>query len=157
MPNNQDEKMDDWEMDGVVYGNFIVEVDDPGPPPETTSAHQNIVEWLKGICNGDQPTLRIAEYQFGLFEGEGYTICLYGTNTYQVSANHTANRIEFTPKEMYFALPGKQYPLLDRTQLLEHISAELTAFINSDTFQQSFLMSAESIKADWLGEIWPNK
>jgi hypothetical protein len=94
-----------------------------------------------------------------LFEGEdNYTLCFAGTNTYEISPDHTATRIDFAPTDMYFSLPQSEYKGLKREQVLERLTSRLKEFTTTDKFNHSFLSEAKSIVTDWTGgSIWQNK
>jgi hypothetical protein len=132
------------------------EEDSPDPPPPGfTTRFKNLQEWLLNVCANDKPQKPIATYNFALFEGSGrYTLCLTGTNTYAVSPGSTAIRIDFTPKDMYFTLPGSEYAHLERDKVLTRLTSQLHEFITTDKFKQSFLGEAKSITTDWKGQIW---
>jgi len=130
------------------------DVTEPAPPGFTTR-FKNLQEWLVNICENEKPPKPIATFRFGLFQGQDeYILCLTGTNTYEVSADHTATRIEFSPKDMYFILPKAAYQNVEREKILERLTTQLKEFTESNTFKQSFLSGATSITTDWKGEIW---
>lgn len=125
------------------------------PPPGFTSGFTNLEEWLVNICNDRKPQKPIDTYRFALFERQdAYILCFSGENTYEESKTHTATRIDFAPKDMYFQLPGEEYKNLGREEVLERLTFQLKEFVESDQFKQSFLREAKTITTDWAGEIW---
>lgn len=140
---------------GVVHGSSIVEEDDPGPPTDFIQPFESMEAWLHHVCNGERPRKLIANYRFALYEGENdYTLCLTGTNTYELSENHVQIRIDFAPTDMYFQVPEHEYKGLSREQVLEQITAQLKEFTGSQVFQHSFLKEAQTIATEWNGAIW---
>ena len=156
MANNSKKDDNGEEQYEVKHVVFTSEEDDPGPPPPGfTSRFKNLHEWLVNICDNKKPQKQITTYNFGLFEGEDdYTLCFIGTNTYEMSPDHTVTRIDFTPRDMYFALPMKEYKNLEREKVLKRLTLQLKEFIASEKFRHSFLSRAKSITTDWNGEIW---
>ena len=109
------------------------------------------------ICNTEKPKKSITTYNFDLFEGEtDYTVCLTGTNTYDISEYKSQTKIEFEPKEMYFSLPQNEYRGLKRKEVLDMLTSQLKEFFTTETFRKSFLHEANFIK-NWEGEVWPLK
>ena len=133
-----------------------VEEDDPGPPPpDFKFRFATLQQWLDGICENPKPGKAIATYNISLFEGEDeYILCLTGTNTYEVSKNHTAVRIDFTPADMYFSIPMNEYKNLDRDQVLERLTSRLQDFIASKKFRECYLSNGNAITTSWSDTIW---
>lgn len=144
---------DNYQVKHVV---LTSDEDDPGPPPPGfTSRFKTLQEWLVNICDNEKPQKTIYTYNFGLFETQDdYTLCLTGTNNFEVSKDHTATRIDFAPTDRYFSLPKSEYKYLQREKVLERLTAQLKEFVTTDKFKHSFLCKAKSITTDWKGEIW---
>ncbi len=131
--------------------------DDVFPPIDVpVSQASSIEQWLTGICREPGPKEPVTTYEIELFESTGQnSICLVGRHV-SVHADTTFNRIVFRPSDMYFKLPIQTYKDLDRTALLNKLSAELTAFTQSETFQQSYLSKAPALVFRANGKrIWP--
>ncbi|RYX85572.1 hypothetical protein EON73_02875 [bacterium] len=141
----------------VKHMQFTVTEDDvEPPPPNLTSKFKTLQDWLVNICINDKPKKSIAKYNFGLFESESphtYTVVLTGVNTYDEEKNDSRIRIEFTPKEMYFALPKTYYENLNREQLLKKLISQLKSFSDTKEFKTSFFTQANVIVFDTTGQI----
>lgn len=138
----------------TVHISNVTEDDAEPPPPGFTSKFNTVTEWLTNICEIDKPKKSISTYNFGLFETPGdYILFLVGKNQYEIGKDHSAIRIEFEPTNMYFLLP-KEYQALERQQVLDRLTAQLKAFINTAEFKHSFLSEAQTITTDFGGVIW---
>jgi len=138
-----------------IHGKFTSEEEivEP-PPPDYVTRFGTIEEWLFYLCDKEQPAKPIATYNFGLFEGDEYTLCLTGSNTHELSQYHSKTNIDYAPQDMYFTLSQTEYKDLSRDKVLERLTSELKSFTTSDKFKNSFFSQANSITTDWKGEIW---
>jgi len=156
--HHNDDIKDDMDKDEIKleHVEFTVGEDAPEPPPPgLTSRFKNVEEWLLHIADTERPQKPITAFHFGLFEGEDdYILFLTGMNTYELSKNYSENRIDFEPEEMYFPLPKGEYKDLNRTEVLNRLTAQLKKFTTTEKFKHSFLKEANSIRTDWEGEIW---
>jgi hypothetical protein len=136
---------------------LVEEVDDVSPPPpEMHSNFETLQEWLFNMCDKEKPKVKIATYEFGLFESPGdYTVFVVGLNTYQKSEHHSVTTIDFEPSDMYFPLPENEHENSDREQVLDKIKSQLKDFTKTEKFKTSFFAQAKSIKTSFDGdEIW---
>lgn len=142
-----------YEVENVVVTS---EEDHPDPPPPGfTSLFKNMQEWLVNICDNEKPLKTISTFNFCLFESQDeYTVCLTGTNNYELSQNYTTTRIEFLPKAMHYSLPENEYKNMTREKVLETLTLQLKRFTTTEKFKHSFLSGAQSITTSWTGEIW---
>jgi hypothetical protein len=156
MKLDDDSKLQQEEEFEVFEYSFTEEEDDiEPPPPGNISPFKSITEWLSYICKIEKPAKAIAIYNFTVFEeGDEYTLCLTGRNSYKSSKDHHATRIEFAPQGMYFPLAVGEYKDLGREEVFARIIFELMKFTNTETFASSLLVKANSITTDWSGEIW---
>jgi hypothetical protein len=136
---------------------FTSEEDDPEPPPPNfTSKFRSLEEWLLNVIEKEKPEKHITNYKFGLFETKDeYTLCLTGINTNELSQNHTQTTIDFSPEDMYYALPKSDVKGLKREEVLERTTAQLKKFTKTEQFKHSFFIEADSITTDWNREaVW---
>ncbi len=129
--------------------------DVPPPPPGLTSNFKTLQEWLFSICSDENPKKSIAAFHFGLFESSDENIVyLVGVNEYK-NGDTSDTRIEFEPSNMYFQLSQSEYKNLNRDQLLNKLTDQLIAFVNTEKFKTSFLSKANAIVFESNGHtIW---
>lgn len=141
-----------------ISGSFSVEEDIVEPPPtDFKSRFKTLGDWLTYICKNEHPNKTIGTYSFGLFESKNeYTLYLVGTNTYEVSNDHTQIRIEFSPADIYFSLPETEFRGLKKEQLYANITSQVKAFMKTNTYKTSFFKDAKQVKTEWNGETWSN-
>ena len=152
---SQKKKIESANVD-VKEAAFYETVDDVELPPLTpTSNFKTLQDWLLDICDSGKPNKAISNYNFGLFESsDDNVIYLVGLNKYE-NEDTTHTRIEFEPQNMYFSLPKSEYKNLNRTQLINKVTAQLRIFANSEKFKASFLSKANAIIFEPTGQtIW---
>jgi hypothetical protein len=57
---------------------------------------------------------------------------------------------------MYFTLDKNEIKGLNRSQVLEKLTAQLKEFMANNKYKHSFFQDAKSVKAEWSGEILSN-
>lgn len=150
--------MNDQEHIETIHFSFTVEEDDMGPPPPNLiSRFHTLNQWLTYIIDNEPAQKPIATYNIDVFEGSNdYTLCLTGTNTYNLSGTYQQVKIEFSPLAQYFLLPESEYKGLTRDQFFNRLTTQLEAFMGTDKFKNSFLTKAKAIQTSWKGEVWKN-
>ncbi len=130
--------------------------EEPVFPTHIKSKFKTLQDWLFNICDNDKPKKSITEYKFGLFESaNGHTLFFVGVNKYDEGKNRYRTRIEFEPSSMYFKLRKSEYENLNREQLLDKLTSQLTNFTNTEKFKTSFLSKANAIIFESNGRtIW---
>ena len=125
-------------------------------PEHIVSKYNTMQAWLKAICNGDRPQKHIATFEFNYFEENGkYTVYLIGRNTEEQGDSLTIRHIDFKPSNMYCKLPKRYYKHLSQQQFAEKLTLELKEFMQTATFQASFLSNAAAIITGYDGQtIW---
>ena len=146
----------DIQEDNITVEHFEYVIEEPEPPYEQVSSQFKAVqEWLHHICKTEKPGKPNLDYSFSLFESPNeYTLCLTGVKTYDEIKYRSVTRIEWEPDNMYFILPQSEYKSLTPEQVREQLFTQLKAFTTTNDFKHSFFHQAQSIKAEWKGELW---
>jgi hypothetical protein len=120
------------------------------PPSHLKATFKTLRDWLSNICESKRPQKPITKFLIGLFESpDDRILFLIGLNTYDKKV-----AIDFEPENMYFLLPKTEYNSLNREQLSNKLTIELTKFIKTKKFETSFLAESNSITFDDRVVIW---
>jgi hypothetical protein len=133
-------------------------VEEPTIPMHIKSKFKTLQDWLYNICDNDEPKKSIQKFNINIIHSEpsgDYAICLWGVNTYNEGKNRSVTRIDFTPTNMYFKIPKKEYKNLTQEQLKLELTSQLKDFAKSEKFRNSYLTKANAIIMEFSGEsIW---
>ena len=143
----------------IVHAVATIEV--PRMPARFKSKHKTLKEWLFAVCDGDKPEKHIEEFVIGFgigrritkrFSSDYVAFSLYGVNRYRNDTHGEDTRVEFSPPNMYFKIPKKDYEGLDGQQIKSKISLQLKEVLFTERVRSSFLANASFISFSFNGE-----
>lgn len=107
--------------------------------------HQ-FIEWMSRIAKSNRPSTDIIAFNFGLFEtGNGFTVYLIGSRSFDKEDDDWATEIDFEPKEKYFEIDPNETRGLDWNEVREKVKTLLSEFVSSDLFRDSILKQSKHI------------
>jgi hypothetical protein len=100
--------------------------------------------WINKIINNDSPDSSIIAINFGIFESEkGYKVYLAGFENYDKDGDDWATGLgDFSPKDLYFQIPEKEYKDSDWQAILDKVVDLINKFMSTDFYKDSFLDKA---------------
>ncbi|MGE9313357.1 hypothetical protein ACLOAU_17035 [Niabella sp. CJ426] len=132
-----------------------IEEPPPPPPPRHTSKFATFSEWLKNLCNIENPDSRVQHYEFFLSKKENpeaadkvqYFMGITSSEKNGIEDTvYSKNRGHFYPREVYLSPPTSIYSKLSEEQAIQKINEEIKTFIQSPLFKDCFVGKAKSIR-----------
>lgn len=126
------------------------QVPPPPPPVGFTSPFKSIQEWLLHLCDTNEVTVPISEFQFGLGKTPTHhLLSVLGFNTHEVGADAISRTIDFKPASHgHFTLPSEEFATLSEAEVKEQVLNELRAFIASGSSRIPFYQ--REIASGWV-------
>ncbi|WP_114792609.1 hypothetical protein U0035_02550 [Niabella yanshanensis] len=127
----------------------------PPPPPRHTSKFATFSEWLKNLCDIENPDSRVQYYEVFLLKKDNppatdqaqYFMGIRGSEkNRKEDAVYNEKDGHFYPREVYLTPSTSVYSQLNEEQAIQKVKEELKAFIQSSQFKQCFLRKAKSIR-----------
>ena len=127
----------------------------PPPPSHHTSRFATFSEWLKNLCDIENPDSRIQHYEFFLSKKEnpaatGKAQYFMGITGSEKNRNedsvYNANDGHFYPRKVYLSPTTSVYSKLNEEQAIQKVTEELKIFVHSPLFKNCFVGKAKSIR-----------
>lgn len=132
-----------------------IEEPPPPPPPRHTSKFATFSEWLKNLCNIENPDSRVQHYEFFFAKKENpatadkmqYFMGITGSEKDRIEDTvYNANDGHFYTREVYLSPETSVYSKLSEEQAIQKVNEELKAFVQSPLFKNCFVGKAKSIR-----------
>ncbi|HTG55876.1 MAG TPA: hypothetical protein VL943_06390 [Niabella sp.] len=132
-----------------------IEEPPPPPPPRHTSKFATFSEWLKNLCNIENPDSRVQHYEVFLARKENpaaadkvqYFMGITGSEKNGIENTvDNENWGHFYPREIYLSPATSVYSKLSEEQAIQKVNEELKTFIQSPLFKGCFVGKAKSIR-----------